>query len=159
VLQNGVGVTKSGAKGSQTFYSLDVPAGASGLKFVLSGGTGDADLYTKFGAQPTTTSFECRPFLNGNNETCNIANAQAGKYFALVVGFAAYTNAKITGSFTGGGGGGSCSHSPCVTGAALVSGCEPAVTAVCAADSFCCNSSWDSICVGETTSIGGKACP
>ena len=56
-LTNGVAVTGvSGAAGSDKLYSLDVPAGATGLKFVTTGGTGDADLYVKFGSAPTTTS-------------------------------------------------------------------------------------------------------
>lgn len=52
-----------------------------------------------------------------------------------------------------------CSHLLCSTGTALVSGCNTCATSVCAADSFCCSSSWDSICVGEVTSICGLACP
>jgi hypothetical protein len=53
---------------------------------------------------------------------------------------------------------GSCSHSICVTGTALVSGCVACVTDICASDSYCCNSSWDSICVGEVSSICGISC-
>ena len=34
-------------------YTMVVPAGATGLKFVTSGGTGDADMYVKFGSAPT----------------------------------------------------------------------------------------------------------
>jgi hypothetical protein len=52
-----------------------------------------------------------------------------------------------------------CSHLLCSAGAALVSGCNSCATSVCAADSFCCNTSWDSICVGEVGSICGLACP
>jgi subtilisin-like proprotein convertase family protein len=53
----------------------------------------------------------------------------------------------------------SCAHSECATGAKLASGCDPCVTSICASDSFCCASSWDSICVGEVTSICGSTCP
>ena len=53
VLTNGTPVTGlSGATGTELRYTLVVPAGASGLKFVTSGGTGDADLYAKFGSAP-----------------------------------------------------------------------------------------------------------
>jgi hypothetical protein len=58
----------------------------------------------------------------------------------------------------GDSGGGTCSHSDCSTGAKLVSGCDPCVTKICAADSFCCNTQWDSICVGEVSSICGASC-
>lgn len=162
VLTNGVAVTGlAGAKGTVAKFTMAVTAGATGLKFVLSGGTGDADMYVKFGSAPTDTVFDCRPFLNGNNETCNITTAQAGTYFVNLKGFAAYSGASLKGSFTGGSpppptG---CAHSECVTGVALKDGCSAAATAVIKADPFCGTTSWDSICVGETTSIGGKACP
>lgn len=51
-----------------------------------------------------------------------------------------------------------CAHNKCVTGVALASNCEPCVTQVCAVDSFCCTTSWDSICVGEVTSVCGISC-
>ncbi|MFN3302356.1 MAG: PPC domain-containing protein [Roseateles sp.] len=51
-LTQGVTVTGlSGAAGSTRDYTLVVPSGATGLSFTLSGGTGDADLYVRRGAQ------------------------------------------------------------------------------------------------------------
>lgn len=106
-LQNGVPKTGlSGAAGSTQYFTLQVPAGATNLKFVTSGGTGDADLYVKFGSQPTTTSYDCRPYLSGNNETCNIATAQAGTYHVMIRGYRAFSGLSLTGSYTAGGGGG-----------------------------------------------------
>ena len=40
-----------------------------------------------------------------------------------------------------------CSHDPCTTGRALLSSCSVEVGAVCAADSYCCNTFWDSNCI------------
>jgi hypothetical protein len=56
-----------------------------------------------------------------------------------------------------------CAHDKCVTGSALVANCEPCVGQICAADPFCCNNSWDNICVGEVQSVcmlpcGGGGC-
>ncbi len=105
-LTNGVPVTGlSGATGSQKFFTLVVPAGATGLKFEMSGGTGDADMYVKFGSAPTTSVYDCRPYLNGNTETCNIATAQAGTYHVMLNGYSAYSGVTLKGSFTTGGGG------------------------------------------------------
>ncbi|TDR42569.1 PKD repeat protein [Tahibacter aquaticus] len=105
VLTNGVALTgQTGATGSSTFYTMVVPAGASNLKFVTSGGTGDADLYARFGSQPTTTTNDCRSEGSSNAETCTIATAQAGTYYVLVSGYAAYSGLSITGSYTTGGG-------------------------------------------------------
>ncbi len=45
----------------------------SGTRFDVSiTGSGDADLYLRFGASPTTTQYHCRPYLNGSNETCSV---------------------------------------------------------------------------------------
>jgi serine protease len=106
VLQNGVPKTGlSGASGSAQYFTMQVPAGATNLKFVTSGGTGDADLYVRFGSQPTTSSYDCRPYLNGNNETCTISNVQAGTYHVMIRGYSAYSGLSLTGSYSAGGGG------------------------------------------------------
>jgi hypothetical protein len=46
-----------------------------------------------------------------------------------------------------GGGGSGCSHSECQAGAALTPACSTCAADVCAYDPYCCNNSWDSICV------------
>jgi hypothetical protein len=53
---------------------------------------------------------------------------------------------------------GECSHDICEVGDALVSGCEPCVTAVCEEDSFCCSDYWDQICVVEVSNVCGLQC-
>jgi PKD repeat protein len=101
VLTNGVPVTGlSGATGAELRYTMVVPAGASNLRFQIAGGTGDADLYVRFGTAPTTTTYDCRPFLSGNAETCNIATAQAGTYHVMVRGFSAFSGVSLTGSYS-----------------------------------------------------------
>jgi hypothetical protein len=47
-------------------------------------------------------------------------------------------------------------HGVCTTGTRLDSGRGSVVTNVCAADSFCCNTAWDSTCVGEVESVAGS---
>jgi hypothetical protein len=64
---------------------------------------------------------------------------------------------SATGTCTGGGT--TCSHLLCNTGAKLVSGCNSCATEICSEDSFCCASSWDSICVSEVGSICDLSCP
>jgi hypothetical protein len=63
-----------------------------------------------------------------------------------------------TGGGGGGGGGSTCSHSICTSGTKLVKGCDPCATSVCNADSYCCSTKWDSICVGEVASVCGQTC-
>ena len=105
-LANGVGKAISGAAGSSQVWTLAVPAGSSALKFVSAGGTGDSDMYVKFGSAPTTTSYDCKSEGGTNAETCNIATAQAGTYHVLIKGYSAFSGATLTGSYTAGSGGG-----------------------------------------------------
>jgi Zn-dependent metalloprotease len=120
-LSNGVAKTGiGGAAGSDQLFTLDVPAGATGLKFVTSGGTGDADLYVKFGSAPTTTTNDCKSEGGTTAETCSIATAQAGKYYVLVHGYTTFSGVSLTGSYsTGGGGGGSCGGTVLCSGTAV----------------------------------------
>ena len=106
-LQNGVAVTGlSGASGQQLAYTMEVPAGATDLSFVTAGGSGDADLYVKFGSAPTTASYDCRPYKNGNAETCNMTNVQAGTYHVMLNGYTSFSGVSLTGSYTEAGSGG-----------------------------------------------------
>jgi hypothetical protein len=100
-LVNGVAVTNiSGASGSQQFWKLAVPAGKTSLMFTISGGTGDADLYVRSGAKPTTSTFNCRPFINGNNETCTFTNPVAGDWYVMIRGFTAFSGVTLKGTYT-----------------------------------------------------------
>lgn len=115
-LNNGQTVSGlSATTGDALYYTLDVPAGATDLSFSMNGGSGDADLYVRFGAQPTTSTYDCRPYRTGNTETCTISNVQAGTYHVMVRAYSSFSNVNLTGSFTepssGGGEGGSASAS------------------------------------------------
>ena len=106
-LSNGVAKTGlSGATGSQANFTLAVPAGATNLTFNMSGGSGDADLYVKFGSAPTTSSYDCRPYAGGNSESCPISSAQTGTYHVMIRGYSAYSNVSLVGSYSASSGGG-----------------------------------------------------
>ena len=107
-LADGVPVTGlSGAAGSEQAFTLVVPSGATNLVFQMSGGTGDADMYVRFGSRPTTSSYDCRPYLNGNNETCTFSAPQAGTYHVVVRGYSSFSGVSLVGNFdTGSTGGG-----------------------------------------------------
>ena len=108
-LQNGVALTgQSAASGADLDYTVVVPAGATNLVIASSGGTGDADLYTKYGSAPTLSSYDCRPYVTGNNETCTVASPQAGTYYVKLHGYSAFSGVSIKASWsTGSSGGGS----------------------------------------------------
>jgi hypothetical protein len=102
VLTSGVPVPGlSAATGSfGTIYTMAVPAGKTKLTFTISGGTGDADLYVKNGAAPTTTTYDCRPYLSGNSETCTFNSPAAGTYYVGVRAYATYSGVTLTGTIS-----------------------------------------------------------
>ena len=107
VLQNGVPVTGiSGASGSTRYWTITVPAGASNLVISTAGGTGDVDLYVRRGSQPTTSTYDCRPYRSGNAESCSFASPQAGTYHVMLRAYSTYSGVTLTGSYSAGGGGG-----------------------------------------------------
>jgi leucyl aminopeptidase len=109
-LSNGVAVTNlSAAAGGTLNFTLSVPAGASNLKFAQGGGTGNADLYVRFGSAPTDTTYDCRPYRAGNLESCSFAAPQAGTWYVRIKARTAFSGVRLTPSFaaSGGGSGGS----------------------------------------------------
>jgi hypothetical protein len=99
-LQNGVAVTGlSGATGSQRFWTMTVPPGASNLKFQTSGGTGDGDPYVRLGSAPTTAAYDCGPVTGDNNETCTFRAPAPGTWHVMVDGYAAYSGMTLIGSY------------------------------------------------------------
>jgi hypothetical protein len=85
----------SGAIGSQTFYKITIPAGLTSLQISISGGTGDCDLYVKFGSPPTLYSWDYYPGLDGNNEDVNISNPTAGDWYIMLNGYNNYSGVTL----------------------------------------------------------------
>ena len=99
-LQNGVPVNGlSGTMGSETYFTFDVPAGVNRLDIAISGGTGDADLYVQFGSKPTVNKYDCRPWLDGNQENCIILTPDAGTYHIMLRGYLNYSNVSLVANY------------------------------------------------------------
>ncbi|MBN1203945.1 MAG: M4 family metallopeptidase [Myxococcaceae bacterium] len=86
----------SGGKSSNTNYNYATPSGATAMRFVLAGGSGDADLYVKFGSAPTTSSYDCRSAGATSDESCTINGAKQGTYYVLIRGYTAYSGVTYT---------------------------------------------------------------
>jgi hypothetical protein len=132
----------------------------------LSAGTaGSVSLAVSGLPSGVTGSFSPASVTAGASSTLTLtasATAAAGSYAVSVTGTegTAVHSASVALTITGTGGGGStCSHAICTTGTKLVSTCDPCVTKVCAADSYCCSTKWDAMCKAEVTSICGQTCP
>lgn len=55
---------------------------------------GDADLYVRVGSAPTTSTYDCRPYDSGSNETCRFDVTGTGtKLYLMVRGYSAQANA------------------------------------------------------------------
>jgi len=101
-LQNGVPVTNlAGAAGSETIYRIEVPSGQQNLEIMMFGGTGDADLYVKYGASPTVSDYDFRPFLAGNNETVTISNPTAGTWYIMIRAYSEYAGVTLKATYGG----------------------------------------------------------
>jgi vibriolysin len=87
---NGYLYPLAGAEDAQTYYYLDVPAHVNFLRIITFFGTGDADMYVKFGKRPTLDSYDCRPYKDGNDEECQFVRPKPGRYYIMLHGYAAY---------------------------------------------------------------------
>lgn len=82
--------------GNWVYHSFSVPAGTSSLKVRITGGTGDADLYTRLGSRPTTSSWTCRPYRNGNEEVCTLANPAAGTWHTGIRAYSSFSGVTLS---------------------------------------------------------------
>ena len=88
-----VTITLSGT-GDEEFFKIAVPAGASQLRVVTDGPACglltcslDADLYTRHGARPTDSTYACRPYASGSDETCTHNSPTEGWWYLRVKSF------------------------------------------------------------------------
>ncbi|HPC84362.1 MAG TPA: M4 family metallopeptidase [Thermoanaerobaculaceae bacterium] len=101
-LSNGQIVSNlSGATGSWAYYKIVVPASQTQLVIKTYNGTGDCDLYVKRGAIPTSSSYDYRPYLSGNNETVTVSNPASGDWYIGLHGYSAYSGMSLQASYTG----------------------------------------------------------
>ena len=88
----------SATRGNWVREVIDVPAGISTMTIKISGGSGDADLYVKEGSAPTSGwfgSYDCRPYLNGNEETCTFTNPGQGEWHIGVRAYSTFSGVTL----------------------------------------------------------------
>jgi endonuclease I len=88
--------------GNSVNFFIRVPSGASNLVINTSGGTGDADLYVRFGSPPTTSTYNCRPYLSGNTESCSFPTPSVGDYHVMVRAYTSFSGLTLKGAFSTG---------------------------------------------------------
>lgn len=87
----GVDETRTGelAKGEWRAFDAVTMEKGERLTVTLSGTTGDLDLYVRFGQAPTSKLYDCRPYSEGSDETCEIVAEAAGEAHIALDGYAA----------------------------------------------------------------------
>jgi uncharacterized repeat protein (TIGR02543 family) len=88
-----------GTTATNLYYSINVPANAKNLVIQIGGGTGDADLYVKYSQPPTINSYDCRPYLYGNNEVCSFPKPSAGVYQIMIAGASQFSGLTLSASY------------------------------------------------------------
>jgi hypothetical protein len=81
--------------GEWLHYYINVPSGATNLRFRMSGGSGDADMYIRLGSEPTKSSYDCRPYLEGNDETCSSTSPNSGKWHIGIYAYKAFSGVSL----------------------------------------------------------------
>ncbi len=73
-LISGAPIKESVKQGEWDYYSIEVPNSATDLRVFLDDpddyGAQDADLYVRYGALPTTSTYDYRPYTNGDEDVC-----------------------------------------------------------------------------------------
>ncbi len=82
-------------QGSWVRYTLTLGSGYSNVTFSISGGSGDADLYVNYGSQSSLTNYDCRPYRNGNNESCSFNNPAAGVWHVDIRGYTSASGVTV----------------------------------------------------------------
>lgn len=87
--EGGTTSERTGTASNGAWSHLGSFAVSAGQSFsVTMTGSGDPDLYVKFGSQPTASSYDCRPYASGPEESCNLtAPAGATQAFVSVQGY------------------------------------------------------------------------
>jgi vibriolysin len=86
----------SNATGTRIFRQFVVTPGTTRATFKITGGTGDADLYVRYGVKPTLTLWDYRPYLDGNEETVVVTNPQPGTWHLMVYAKSAYSGVTLS---------------------------------------------------------------
>jgi hypothetical protein len=94
------GLARDGACPAGPFFKIVIPERTTHLVISTMGGTGDADLYVKLGAPPTSqTSADYTSTEPGNLEIVSIANPPAGTWYLQVFPHATFSGVTLSADF------------------------------------------------------------
>lgn len=89
-------ITKiSGNLKSEKYYSITVPTGQTILEIKTSGGTGNSDLYVKFGTKASITSYTYKSTSTNTTDSITVVLPKAGTWHITVKGEKAYAGVSL----------------------------------------------------------------
>lgn len=94
IYNNGIPVNSSLHANRYDYYRLSVPFGATQL-LVQTYGSGNSNLYVRYGSLPGLFKFDCRSTLDTSSDRCVFSYPQAGDWFIMV-----YSNSNSVVSYT-----------------------------------------------------------
>jgi len=96
--ENWTGLEAEGTVVADQEHRFTTPVLAPGRYEFEMVGSGDADIYVRSGLAPTTSTFECRPFRSGSDETCVVDLATPAEIHVMVRGWAASSDYLLFGA-------------------------------------------------------------
>lgn len=89
----------SADRGEWLYYYIDVPQNATSLSVQISGGSGNANVYLRQDAQPTTTNYDRRTYQWRNDEICQISMPQSGQWYIGLYGQWRFSGVNLTATY------------------------------------------------------------
>jgi hypothetical protein len=88
-------VDLAGGEHAWVTHEVQVPADAPVFTVTSLGGAGDADLYLRRNGAPTTATFDCRSWADGNTERCEILDPEPGTWTIGLYGYTAFEGVRL----------------------------------------------------------------
>ena len=86
----------AGTAGSWQQFTAVVPDNALQLSVQTTGGSGDADVFVRYGDEPTTSSYDCASgWAAGIDEWCTLDAPASGRWHVGVLGYASYSGLQV----------------------------------------------------------------
>jgi hypothetical protein len=91
------GLNESGTVARREERRFQTPELAAGRYRLATTGDGDADLYVRIGAAPTTRTYSCRPYESDTSEECIVTLPHPSVVHVMVRGYAGSSRFELTG--------------------------------------------------------------
>ncbi len=82
-------------KNGQLIFVLPASERTQDVVVSLSGGAGDADLYTLSGSRPDKSTYDCRPYRSNSNESCE-ARMESQDLYILISAYSAFSGVTLS---------------------------------------------------------------